>query len=41
MLTLKYINVLNIKGKHYFKHFQTCFYYIHIVAIPTQKGEHS
>jgi len=33
----KYIIVLNIKGKHNFKH----FYYIHIVKIPTQKGEHS
>jgi len=32
MLTWKYIGVLNIKGKH--------FYYIHIVEIPTQKGEH-
>jgi len=28
--------VLNIKGKHNFKH----FYYIHIVETPTQKGEH-
>jgi len=37
MLTWKYIGVLNIKGKHNFKH----FYYIHIVEIPTQKGEHS
>jgi len=31
------IIVVNIKGKHNFKH----FYYIHIVEIiPTQKGEH-
>jgi len=37
MLTWKYIIVLNIKGKHNFKQ----FYYIHIVEIPTQKGEHS
>ena len=37
MLTWKYIGVLNIKGKHNFKH----FYYIHIIEIPTQKGEHS
>ena len=37
MLTWKYIGVLNIKGKHNFKH----FYYIYIVEIPTQKGEHS
>ena len=37
ILTWKYIIVLNIKGKHNFKQ----FYYIHIVEIPTQKGEHS
>jgi len=37
MQTLKYINVLNIKEKNNFKH----LYYIHIVDIPTQKGEHS
>ena len=37
MLTWKYIGGLNIKGKHNFKH----FYYIHIVEIPTQKGEQS
>jgi len=37
MQTLKYIIFLNIKGKHNFKH----LYYIHIVDIPTQKGEHS
>jgi len=36
MLTWTYIGVLNIKGKHNFKH----FYYLHIVEIPTQKGEH-
>jgi len=36
-LTLKYIRVLNIKGKHNFKH----YYYRHIVEIPTQRGEHS
>jgi len=29
--------LLNIKGKHKFKH----FYYIHIVDKLTQKGEHS
>ena len=33
----KYSSVLNITGKHNFKQ----FYYIHIVDIPTQKGEHS
>ena len=37
MLTWKYIGGLHIKGKHNFKH----FYYIHIVEIPTKKGEHS
>ena len=34
---MEYIIVLNIKGKHIFQH----LYYIHIVEIPTQKGEHS
>ena len=37
MLAWKYIGVLDIKGKHNFKQ----FYYIHIVEIPIQKGEHS
>jgi len=37
MLTWKYISVFNIKGKHNFKHVN----YLHIVEIPTQKGEHS
>ena len=39
MLTWQYIIVLNfnIKGMHNFKYF--C--YIHMVEIPTQKGEHS
>ena len=37
MLTWKYTIVLNIDGEHNFKH----FYFIHIVEIPTQKGEHS
>ena len=37
MQTWKYICVLNIKGKHNFKH----VYYIHIVETPIQKGEHS
>ena len=37
MLTWKYIIVLNIIGKHNFKH----FYYILNVEIPTQKGEYS
>jgi len=37
MYTWVYISVLGIKGKHNFKHFN----YIHIVEIPTQKGEHS
>jgi len=37
MLTWQFIFVLNIKGKHNFKQ----FYYIHILEIPTQKGEHS
>jgi len=31
---MKYISVLKIKGKHNFKY----VYYIHIVEIPTQKG---
>ena len=31
------IYVLNMKGKHNFKH----FYFIYIVETPTQKGEHS
>ena len=31
------IIVLNIKGKHNFKH----VYYMHIVEIPTQNREHS
>jgi len=34
---LTHIIVLNIKGKHNFKH----FYYIYIVEIPTQNEEHS
>jgi len=33
MQTWKHIGVLNIKGKHNFKH----FYYIHIVEIPTER----
>ena len=37
MLTWTYTIILNIKGKQNFKH----FYYIHIVEISTQKGEHS
>jgi len=35
LLIWKYIGVLNITGIHNFKH----FYYIHIVEVPTQKGE--
>ena len=38
MLTWKYIIVLNIKGKHNFKHLN--YIHVHIVEIPTQKGEH-
>ena len=34
----KYSSVLNITGKRNFKH---VLLYIHIVDIPTQKGEHS
>jgi len=37
METWKYLIALNSKEKHNFKP----FYYIHIVEIPTQKGEHS
>jgi len=37
MLTWTYTIVLDIKGKHNFKH----VYYTHVVEIPTQKGEHS
>ena len=36
MLTWKYIGVLNIKGKHNFKH----FFYIHIIEIPKRESTH-